>query len=143
MKDTKTGCESIRSSFFVKNSPKTKTVLVQVHNPRGIPGLYLDEYLNEYYNVDTTCTRTSTYEKEQESVARSVVYLRSGFRRPVRLRRVSGFADVQGRLPFGWCESCGAEIFDGIQALCGRCKRRMEDENEGESLRPLPESGGT
>ena len=57
----------------------------------------------------------------------SVVYLRSGFRRPVLLAGWQYWPDVQGRIPAGWCECCGAEVFDEAR-LCLRCKRRTEDD---------------
>ena len=51
--------------FFVKNYSKKHGVLVQVHSSRETPGFTLDLYTNKYYNRGTTCTRTSTYEKER------------------------------------------------------------------------------
>ena len=47
--------------------------------------------------------------------------------------------DVQGAIPFGWCEECGREVFSRDDRLCRRClnceKERKEDENE--SVRDL------
>ena len=115
---------------------------MQVHSPRKIPGFALDEYPNEYYNKATTGTRTSTYAKERSIVPNRVVYLRSGFRRPTQSGGREFFPDVQGRVPENWCESCGAEVFDG-RRNCFRCRRRMKyGENEGESLHPLQACSG-
>lgn len=52
-----------------------------------------------------------------------IVYLRTGGRQPIRIGGRGYEPDVQGRIPAGWCESCGAEIFDETQRYCHRCKK--------------------
>lgn len=68
-----------------------------------------------------------------------VMYLRDGFRQPVLYRGRDAFPDVQGRLPKGWCEECGTEIFDDGQRSCERCqRRRKKDATQRKSLPSLP-----
>ena len=45
--------------------------------------------------------------------------------RPVSRRQRWRWADFQGRLPVGWCEGCGAEVFDWGR-LCLRCVKEEE-----------------
>ena len=46
-------------------------------------------------------------------------YLKSGRRRPVRCGLPLGMVDVQGAIPPGWCDLCGAEAWRGER--CRRC----------------------
>ena len=46
-----------------------------------------------------------------------MVYLKSGYRRPVRLRPCLPGEDAQGAIPMGWCCRCGGEVF-GAGELC-------------------------
>jgi len=33
-----------------------------------------------------------------------------------------GLVDIQGLPPRGWCETCGAEVWQERERLCGRCR---------------------
>ena len=68
----------------------------------------------------------------------TVLYLRSNKRRPIRLRGSVFPEDIQGSIPFGWCESCGMECYEPGCLLCPACLRKeMEHEEIEISLRPL------
>ena len=56
-----------------------------------------------------------------------VLYLRSHKRRPIRLQRSIFCEDVQGSIPFGWCEGCGVECFTPGCLLCPACMRKELD----------------
>ena len=42
--------------------------------------------------------------------------------RPVWRGAVLGLVDIQGLPPRGWCETCGAEVWQEEERLCGRCR---------------------
>lgn len=52
-----------------------------------------------------------------------VVYLRSGRRRPVRVVLYRAGEDLQSAIPAGWCEKCGAEVYEFGEVLCDQCER--------------------
>ena len=62
-----------------------------------------------------------------------MVYLRSFRRRPVRLHAGIFAEDVQGSIPFGWCEGCGMECYEPDSLLCPECLRK-ETEYEKDQL---------
>ena len=43
--------------------------------------------------------------------------------RPVLRGNPIFFPDVQGRLPVGWCQDCGSEVFEPNRLLCRRCQK--------------------
>ncbi len=43
------------------------------------------------------------------------------YRRPTRTCRPLGLCDPQSLLPYGWCESCGKEIYQTDHSFCPRC----------------------
>lgn len=51
------------------------------------------------------------------------ICLDSHGRRPVRLGATLGLADRQALPPLGWCEHCGAEVYEGGKSRCARCRR--------------------
>ena len=68
----------------------------------------------------------------------------SGMTGPVLRRGRIFWPDVQGRPPVGWCQVCGAEIFDEEQPLCLRCGRRKWYEwNDKKSVPDLQTGGGS
>lgn len=52
-----------------------------------------------------------------------VICLWSHGRRPVRATPEIGMVDVQGSIPAGWCNVCGAEVYRSDRRRCGRCRR--------------------
>ena len=58
----------------------------------------------------------------------AVIFLRSHKRKPIWIGRRPFREDVQGQIPYGWCEGCGMECFEEGTALCPDCER-MEQEN--------------
>lgn len=62
----------------------------------------------------------------------TVIYLRSHKRRPIRLQRGIFPEDVQGSIPFGWCENCGMECYTPGCLLCPQCMRKEIDDEETE-----------
>lgn len=58
--------------------------------------------------------------------------------RPVLRGNPIFFPDVQGRLPVGWCQDCGSEVFEPNRLLCRRCVRREKYEKlERKPMYPL------
>ena len=43
--------------------------------------------------------------------------------RPVWRGMTVGLVDVQGLPPRGWCEDCGAEVWQAGERLCSRCRQ--------------------
>ena len=72
----------------------------------------------------------------------TVRYLRPGWRRPVGISPWPQ-QDVQGAIPAGWCETCGAEVFAWEHRLCRRCLKRGKErlEYEDQSLFDLHPGG--
>lgn len=71
---------------------------------------------------------TNKYLMKVVIVLERIAYLRAGGRQPIRIGGSGYDPDVQGRIPAGWCEGCGTEVFDEEWRYCRRCKRRMDDE---------------
>lgn len=68
----------------------------------------------------------------------TVLYLRSRKRRPIRLERSIFPEDIQGSIPFGWCDGCGMECYEPGFTLCPACLRKeMKDEKTEIPLHPL------
>lgn len=67
-----------------------------------------------------------------------MVSLRSHRPRPVRLHPGIFPEDVQGAIPFGWCEGCAMECYEPGEGLCPECLRKEEEyESNQESLYTL------
>ena len=43
--------------------------------------------------------------------------------RPALVKNRGFFPDVQGRLPYGWCQNCASEVFEPDRQLCRRCQK--------------------
>ena len=68
----------------------------------------------------------------------TVIYLRSHKRRPIRLKKSIFTEDVQGSIPFGWCEGCGMECYEPGCLICPSCMRKELDYEKTElSLHPV------
>lgn len=71
-----------------------------------------------------------------------VIYLRTGYRRPIQRQILWPPVDVQGAIPAFWCSSCGAEVFAAGALLCYRCAagEKGADFNENNANpQPLPD----
>ncbi len=64
--------------------------------------------------------------KYKEDTASMIVYLKQARRRPVALEE-HYMADRQGAIPFGWCSSCGREVFTPYLCTCPDCRRGNGD----------------
>ena len=62
------------------------------------------------------------------------LHLRTHRRRPVRLPGYAPGEDVQGDIPWNWCDRCGCEVFTPAARLCLGCDRRNDDGSDAISL---------
>ena len=65
-----------------------------------------------------------------------ILYLKAGFRRPVRRGPIWPLEDAQGAIPVCWCSRCGAEVFSPEESLCCRCRSSVKgaDQNENKAV---------
>ena len=63
-----------------------------------------------------------------------LLYLKSHGRRPVWLGPPGEMFDLGDRIPLGWCERCGCELYAEGKVYCAECAQAVRKERNEDVL---------